>query len=342
MQQDSLQIVLPVDSVARADSVVAAPPTRVYLPPLELDTAGVSYTNPQVTLSPIPPQPLYNAENGYSLSSLQSPDTYFPYLDTPLADTVRTVVADSAFRANVLNTARENYTAERQAYSVSGDDYITGILLTSTFLTAYVIIHGKKFLHDHNLIPSFHRKPAQDTNVRTSLEIQGQMFLILATCFTLGIIATSFIERTQPDFSLPGTPYGLLIGSTLFFLSFYVAKIAFYGFVNGTFFDKATVIMWNDTYLFSIFLQGVLLLPLTLLVIYSKLPLDILMVAWIVMIVVAKVFLFGQAFGVFPVKKKAYLHILLYLCSVELIPPILLWHTLTYLVNTFFLPPNLF
>lgn len=342
MLQDSLHIAQLNDSIALPDSAVSAPPSYVYLPPLKPDTSATGYLDPLVALSPVIPQPDYSDLHAYELSTTKTAIDFYRQVNSPLADSLRVALNDSAFQARQHQTACENYTSDRQAYSVSSDDYITAILLVCTFLAAYVIIHGKKFLHNHDLIPSFHKKVVDKHNVRTSLEIHGILFLILETCFTMGIISTSLIVRMQTDYSLTGTPYELLIGTSLFFLVFYLAKLAFYGFVNSIFFDRVTVIRWNDTYLFSIFIQGVLLLPVTLLVIYSAISVDVLLIAWLTMLFVSKAFLINQSFSVFPKKNATYLHILLYLCSVEILPPILVWHALTNLLDSLFVPQTLF
>lgn len=342
MQQDSLHISLPVDSTATADSVVFHRPSFVRMPPLEPDTTATGYAKEMVAQSPLLPGHRTAGANTSDFSYIASDASFFSGLNNPLSDSVRAAMADSAFQRKAYASSQQGHTAERQAYSVSGDDYITGLLLVTTFLAVYVVVHGKKFLQNHNLLPTSRKQSANEPHVTTSLEIQAQLFLILETCFTLGIIATSILEHLNPTLSLTGTPYALLAIATAAFFVFYLLKIALYSFINSIFFDRATLIRWNDTYLFSIFLQGMLLLPVTLLVIYAGISLSWLIGAWAVMFGVAKVFLFVQAFGIFPKKKTSVVHILLYLCSVEIIPPILVGRTLTSFLTTFLQQQELF
>ena len=107
--------------------------------------------------------------------------------------------------------------------------------------------------------------------------------------FPAGHLVCGLCARRAPETFEQASPYGLLaIGTTVVGI-YYLSKLCFYNFVNSVFFDTAHRRLWNDTYFVSILLIGVILLPLTLLVVFFDLPFSQALSAYVLLMAFVKI-----------------------------------------------------
>ena len=79
--------------------------------------------------------------------------------------------------------------------------------------------------------------------------------------------------------------------------------------------------------------MGVLLFPVALLVVYFDIDFQTMLVLFFSVYALLKLLLFYKCFHIFSEYKLHFLHIILYLCTLELFPPLILWRTLNYVLN---------
>ena len=101
-------------------------------------------------------------------------------------------------------------------------------------------------------------------------------------------------------------------------------------FVNNTLFDKHRTSQWTDAYMLYILFLGLLLLPITLLFVFFDIPIDktTLFVAFVYLL--GKLLLLYKCLRIFFYKKGGFFHLILYFCTLEIIPALALWRVLVY------------
>ena len=144
---------------------------------------------------------------------------------------------------------------------------------------------------------------------RVDTELRGRFFLVAQTCFLQGILFVDYVQDALPETFEQASPYGLLaIGTTVVGI-YYLSKLCFYNFVNSVFFDAAHRRLWNDTYFVSILLIGVILLPLTLLVVFFDLPFSQALSAYVLLMAFVKILLLYKANRIFFSSFSGSLHV---------------------------------
>jgi hypothetical protein len=104
------------------------------------------------------------------------------------------------------------------------------------------------------------------------------------------------------------------------FIIFFCAKHLFTKFINWIFFDKTSRENWRQTYGFLLIAESALLLPVVIVGVFLNLPSHITMILAILVISIIKIALLYKTFSIFLPKIYCILHLLSYLCALEIIP----------------------
>ncbi|MDE6151069.1 MAG: DUF4271 domain-containing protein, partial [Prevotella sp.] len=91
--------------------------------------------------------------------------------------------------------------------------------------------------------------------------------------------------------------------------------------------------MWTTVKMMSTAWMGILLTPVFLLLSYFGLSVGNALVCTLIIIIFVKLLLFYKCFLIFFKKKGAFLQIFLYFCTLELVPPLILWGILITIAN---------
>ena len=110
-------------------------------------------------------------------------------------------------------------------------------------------------------------------------------------------------------------------------------KALLYKCVNWIFFEKKANEQWIVSQLFITGMLGVMLFPVVLLLAYFDLPIDKAVQYVITVIVVTKMLSFYKCYSIFFRRLEAFLQIILYFCTLELIPLLSLWGVLQLIGN---------
>lgn len=218
--------------------------------------------------------------------------------------------------------------AELKPYALHSDVYVTGIIFLCFFLLAYVITAGSHLLLQKikSVFQERERQSLFDSEDRTGFSYR--IYLFLLTSFMQGLLFFDYVQDYHPQLFQEASPYMMLGVDVGMCIVFYVFKGLLYSFVNWIFFDRDRNERWIDVYFFINYLTGIVLFPLVLLVVYFDLqPQSIILYVGIVAIIYIIV-LFYKCFSIFFREKYGFIYLIVYFCTLEIVPFLLLWKVL--------------
>lgn len=218
-------------------------------------------------------------------------------------------------------------------YRFRSDDYVTGILMLSFFLVAWVIARSWHFLAGSVKDFFYDQKQENRFDSRTDSELRGQLFLVFQTCFVLGVLFFDYTQEHMTEVFNQISPYKILGASVSVCIVFYLVKLLLYTFVNYVFFDRNRSRQWIETQFLSILALGLALLPVTLLVVYFDISFRSLTILFVLTLTVIKALLLYKCSRIFFAYKGGGVHLILYFCALEIIPILILWRALSYANN---------
>lgn len=218
---------------------------------------------------------------------------------------------------------------ERIPYLLNGDEWITGILVLCFLMTSYVLSHGRSMLFqsvrtlfsNHGIDHIFHKQASVDNCCLILLNLQS--------CLLVSVLLLKYlINAPESDLSATFTS-----STTLVFLEYYigltvlylVVKRIGYKFINWVFFDKAKNSLWLESYFFVISIFGMLLLPVTLLIIYGDFPFYISVIIPVFLFFLMNLFFVYKCFSIFFNQLHGWFYLFLYFCTLEVLPFLVVW-----------------
>lgn len=205
-------------------------------------------------------------------------------------------------------------------YQFRNDDYVTSLILLSFFIMAWVIASSWKFLRGQFKDFFYIRERPNLFSEREDTILRGRLFLILQTCFLIALVFFTVSRTYLPDVFAQVSPYMLLGSSAAVSMVYYLGKLSIYNIVNHTFFSPAKCKMWNDAYLTSVLVTGLALLPVTLMAVFLETPYTYTVLGCILLLSVIKSLLLYKCYRIFFNTLLGGVHIILYLCALEIIP----------------------
>lgn len=218
-------------------------------------------------------------------------------------------------------------------YRFRSDDYVTLALLLGFFFVVWVVSRSRHFLREQVKAFFFTSRRENLFAPRGGTELNGRLFLVLQTSFILGILFFDYTQVCQTEVFNQVSPYRILIASTLVCGVFYALKTMLYAFVNAVFFDRDQRVQWNHAYLLCVFALGVSLFPLALLVVYFDLGYRSMTAAFLCLLAVDKLLLLYKCRVIFFKGTLGWLHLILYFCTLEIMPLAILLRALIYTNN---------
>ena len=225
---------------------------------------------------------------------------------------------DSLFHPE-LRGGRQGVAGDPVPYTVSGDNFVTSLLLLCFVLACVAFAQSRQFIirQARNF---FHAPRFGTTEItETSTELRFQLFLVLQTCLLVSIgyflysrasISDTFTIEQYQVISI----YAGIVGT------YFLLKAMLYSFIGWVFFDKKKNGQWMKAYLFLVSCEGVLLFPVIMLMTYFDLSLDAAMIYALVVIGLVKILSFYKIYIIFFRRNGAFLQIFLYFCALEMVP----------------------
>ena len=219
-------------------------------------------------------------------------------------------------------------------YLLSNDDWITGILLVCFLITSYVLSHGRSLLFQsirklfstHEIDHIFHKKTVVDTYCLLMLNLQ--------TCLLTSILLLKVLSE---NVALTSSVAVSLFGCFCLIMCLYLfVKRIVYKFVNWIFFDRFKNNLWIDSYFFIISIVGMLLLPVTLLIVYCDFPYYLSVLLPAILFFLMNLYFIYRCFSIFFSQLHGLCYLFLYFCTLEVLPFLLVWKVVG-MVNDIFI-----
>ena len=204
-------------------------------------------------------------------------------------------------------------------YTTRTDTLLSALLLLSFAILIVSVAQSKHFILRH--IRNIFYTPYNDSDItETAVEVRFQIYLVLLSCGLLSISIFLYINRYVADtfvFDSSLTIMAILFGV---FATYHLAKIALYQIVNSLFFGMKMSRLWTKTYLFINASEGMLLFPVTLLLVYFNLSAVKSLHLFGFILFFAKILTFYKAYSIFFKQKGGFLQSFLYFCTLEIVP----------------------
>src|SRR5574344_437134 len=229
-----------------------------------------------------------------------------------------------------LNGGRYGVAGDPIPYTMRNDNLVTGLLIACFILALIAFSHSKRFLilQIKNFFYSTNDS-SQDVSM-TTREVRFLLFFICQTCLIMAVLFFIFTQSNIADTYILSSPYELHAIFVGIFAFYFLIKSIMYNFVNWVFFDKKKTIQWTRTSMFIITMEGILLYPLALLLVFFNLSIESTVVYFIIVVILAKLLLFYKCRTIFFKRLGDFLQIILYFCALEIMPLLALWGTLVF------------
>lgn len=218
-------------------------------------------------------------------------------------------------------------------YRFRTDNFVTISLMVGFFLVVWVISRSRHYIRQQ--VKDFFHEPVRSNlfSERTRNELRGQTFLIFQTCFMLGVLYFDYVQERQAEVFNQISPYQILSAGIGLCAVYYLLKIMVYGFVNHVFFTREQAKRWYDANMLTILAFGLSLLPVGLLVVYFDLAFRPTLILFAALLAVTKLLLFYKCWRIFFTYSFGIVHLFLYLCTLEIVPMLMLVKTLMIVGN---------
>lgn len=166
------------------------------------------------------------------------------------------------------------------------------------------------------------------------IPLPGTIFATyMLLCITGGLFALYYAQSTRNLLLCVIPLHGLLAVYAGCFAIMFLAKRMLSLFINWIFFNKGSRRLWNLDYNFLLIAETVVLLPIVAAGICFGIPAKLTLLAGLAVVATAKILLLYKAFTIFIPKFYCFLHLLSYLCGLEILPFLALWVTLHSVTN---------
>ena len=201
------------------------------------------------------------------------------------------------------------------------------VLLSASLLTRF---RGKmrQEMHDFFFPPSV-ATPDHPAENRLGPATRLTSCILLSLCLAVVTFILTQQERTYYPFA--ETPYLIFAAFTALWLIYFILKRLMGAFVNWVFFEKKKIFTWNRSVTFVYAGESLLFLPLTIGALYLPMPYQMSLIPIAAVILLAKILLLYKTYRIFFPKFYGFFHLLLYLCSLEMMPLLLVIKVLAYI-----------
>ncbi|MCD8304347.1 MAG: DUF4271 domain-containing protein [Prevotellaceae bacterium] len=233
-----------------------------------------------------------------------------------------------------LRIREHGYSAVPVPYMLWRDDWVTGILLLCFVLLVFIVNRARHqfLLQARNF---FYTPQSVETPFAKDITFEGRtvLFMTILLCLLGVFMSYAYSQYTLDLFLSQLSPYLLLSIYLGCFVAYFVLKRIAYGFVNWIFFTKAQRKLWTDACSFVLSIECLLLFPSVLVFVYFNLSIAHIASALIFILFIAKLLLSFKCYSIFFRGFHCTLHYLVYLCTLEIVPLVALWQSLTFITG---------
>lgn len=215
-------------------------------------------------------------------------------------------------------------------FTLEGDDGILALLLLCFVLFTRIYKGGLAFFNENiRLLFSF-RKNQNLFAETTTTEFWFNFILIFQAILLASIVMFDFILESE-DHLVPNHSFYTIILFIFTITIFLLLRYLFYRFLGFIFQIKEQIEIWLRNYILVIEMMGVIAFIPTLMLVYSQNFHQYLLIFFIVLFIISRLILFYRLAVFFLQGHVNFLFLIPYLCSVEIIPYMILYQVLIYL-----------
>ncbi len=203
-------------------------------------------------------------------------------------------------------------------YSVGRDDGLSALLLVC-FMSLVVVMASTRRIASRQAKEFFFPSAVNDYgNHQHATPLL--LFLAAMNCVMMGVC--SFIYAYSRVEGLFTVNSALAITAIFFgvFAVYFTLKWLLYRIVNGILFGGKKSLQWQQAYLFLTAMEGVLMLPLVLMVVFLGLSVEKAFYYFIFVLILNKTLAFYKSRVIFFRQKILFLQNILYFCALEMMP----------------------
>ncbi len=206
---------------------------------------------------------------------------------------------------------------------------ILGMIILCFALLSLLINYTRNFLRIRSR-DFFYTANSNDflTNDKATPPAIAVPVTYLLLCAIGSLFALHYAQSTYDLLFCPIPLHALLATYAGCVAMMFVAKRLLSGFINWIFFDKGSRQLWRLDYNFLLIAETCILLPVVAIGFCFDMPAKTIWVTGLVAVSAVKLLLLYKAFEIFIPKFYGVLHLLSYLCALEIIPFLALWITL--------------
>ena len=211
------------------------------------------------------------------------------------------------------------------SHSPLHDTGTMALMLLGAFLITISYKSGYKYIDHffHNMFST--RKRENVFYDHTLSETRMMSALIFNTSIMLGILLFYGIQQWVPSLATPLHNHVFLhtAAFTLLALLFYLLQLALYKLLGYVFSDKVNTNLWLNGFKATHSLLGLLLFPIVGIILVAPSSVTFMLILAIILYFSARIVFICKGFRIFFNNLSSSIYFILYLCSVEIVPPIL-------------------
>jgi len=222
------------------------------------------------------------------------------------------------------------YAGTSRGFSLDQMDGIFALLLICFLFLTRIYKGGFLFFKENSRLVFSSRENSSLFSETTITEFWYNIALVFQTILLTSIIIFAVFTEAN-DLYVP--PNGFLT-IVLFILSISLLeglKYLFYKFMGYVFNVQSSVDIWLRSYIIVIEMTGIIAFIPVLIMVYSNNYHDILTIFFIILFIASRLIIFYRIIIFFLRENVNFLYLIVYLCSVEFLPYVLLYKGLTYL-----------
>ncbi len=240
---------------------------------------------------------------------------------------------DSLFHPE-LPGGRVGVAGDPVPYSVHSDNLITSLLF-GAFILAIISLSNARGFIIRQAKTFFYQSHEGTTEVsETATELRFQGFLVFLTCFLTSLLFYFYTLSEIGDTFVLQSQYQLIAIFLAITVGYVLLKAFLYTVVNLTFFNSKKNRQWNKALLFIIAMEGVLLFPLVILQAYFNMSTQNVLFYFTLILIFVKILTFYKSYVIFFRQNVVSFQIILYFCTLEIIPLLLFWVSLVLTANS--------
>lgn len=208
------------------------------------------------------------------------------------------------------------------------DSGVLCLLIAVFLLLAYNFLHYSTFLKNFSYDLWAVRRTDDSSAVRTFSETGIQMSVVLLACLCEGIIINAAI--TSSGYATPLPTFPEIAGLSLIAVAYYLWQLLAYCVVGYVFTDRLSARQWLKGFNASQALLGMALTIPALVVLFNPEQAPLVVTVGVVCYVLARLIFIFKGFRLFYDNFGSLLYFILYLCTLEIVPPVIIFRCIGF------------